>query len=350
MLRFGPQARVRPPSRDRPSLVPPNMIENQDLSFIQQIPLSLILFVFSFGTLAAFIDSADTNAFLLQQLGIESIVERGHVYLEGSETPQFQLNIPLESTVQPQGDFLLYKRHVYPAKQPGQFFIGSLVYFCLHRSGLTYKTDLTLTGGLVTLLTSALMTATMIVLIMEILFVITGTRSISVLIALFFGFGTPIFPYSGVTHHDMYGTFFSVLALFFLFYNYRNREMPNGLQVLFSGFCAGFALFSSMLQIANTIVLTLYVLAQKRVSNVLLFSLGCLTGIMPIFLFNWMIFNHPLNFYNKVGNFPDLTPMFATTNILHKLDFYLLSPASSIGFYSPVFLVSLLGFALFPRK
>lgn len=309
-------------------------------AIIDHIPFSLIFFIFSFGTLAIFINSNDTNEYGLQQTGIEAIVERGHVYLEGSQTPQ----------IQPKADFFTYKGHNYAAKQPGLFFIGSIPYFFLHKVGITYQKDVPIAGGFVTLFTSILMTALMMVLLFHIAVLFTSSKGYSALIACFFGFGTTIFPYSGITHHDIYGTFFSFLAFFFLFYNYRMRKKPRNSLLLLGGFFAGFALFSSMLSMVNVIIVALYVLAQRKPKHVLLFCIGFLVGILPVFIFNWVVFDHPLNFYTKVGNFSDVTPRFSIKNVLDKLYFYLLSPTSAILFFSPVFVLGLLGFVLFPRR
>ncbi len=123
--------------------------------FINLIPLQLILFIFFFGLLSLFINTNNIKAFSLQQLSIESIVERGHVYLEGSQTPGFQ---PVAA---PWADAFSYKGHIYSNKQPGLAFIGSIVYFVLYKLGINYKKDAVLTGGLVTLFTSALMTSIM---------------------------------------------------------------------------------------------------------------------------------------------------------------------------------------------
>jgi hypothetical protein len=134
----------------------------------RKISFSLVLFLFSFGFLAIFINSNDIREFNLQQLGIESLVERGNVYLDGTKTPELNVG----------GDIFHYNEHTYALKQPGIFFIGSIPYFIISRMGILYSRDYILAGGLVTLFTSVLMTSLMIVLVFKISFKITKKRHI----------------------------------------------------------------------------------------------------------------------------------------------------------------------------
>lgn len=318
--------------------------ERKGISPQRVVFTALILFVFSFGFLALFINSNDTNAFNLQQMGIESLVERGHFYLEGSRVPQLQ----------PMGDTFLYNGHVYAAKQPGQFVIGSAVYFLLRLFGVSYMKNYTLAGGLVTLFTSVPMTAAMMALVFLIVFHITGSQGSSIMIAFFTGLGTILFPYSGVTHHDVFGTFFSFLAFFLLFYNYRIRR-NNGhshgpsLPVFLAGFFSGFSLFSSLLQLAPVMSIALYVLLFRRRKDIVLFAAAFLVGILPMLVFNWSVFGNPLTFPNIAGHFSDTMPHFNLRNILKKVFFYMLSPSNAVFFYSPVFAFSLGGLFRFPE-
>ena len=77
------------------------------------------------------------------------MVERGHFYLEGSAAPQMHTK----------GDVFEYRGHKYAAKQPGQFILGSVVYFLLHKLGLSYSNNYLLTSALVTFFTSSLVLA-----------------------------------------------------------------------------------------------------------------------------------------------------------------------------------------------
>lgn len=283
-------------------------------------------------------------------MGIEAIVERGHFYLEGSNTPN------LQPIIASWADVFQYNEHVYANKQPGQFLIGSIPYFILHKLGISYKKDYILAGGLVTLFTSVFMSALMMVLIFSIAFNITKKYLYAFLIACFFGFGTIIFPYSGVTHHDIYATFFLLLGFYFLFYRYRVNKSSSIYVVLFAGLCTGFAFFCSFNTTSLILVVFLYLFCHGDWKDILLFTISFLVGLLPSFIFNFITFGNPFNFsiiiYSKSYNIPlgDLSIKSTLLDIPLKIKAYLFSPATAITFYSPIFIISYLGFFLLPRK
>lgn len=312
-----------------------------------KIPFHYILFIFVFGSLAIFVNSNDTRCYDLQQRGIESIVESGHYYLEGSHTSHFRSlpNTKFYKTV----DLLYHDGRTYPLKQPGQFYIGSVVYFVLHKFGITYADNYDLAGGMVTLFTSVLMTAIMVTLIFLIVQHITQKRNPSVIIAFSLGFGTLLFPYSGVTHHDVYGTFFSFLSFFLLFYRYRIKGQKSILLVALSGFFLGFTIFVSLLQFSLLFVCWIYILANRDGNGIIWFGIFFIIGLLPTFIFNYLIFKNPLSFANSIGAL-DTLPLFSLSNFINNLKFYLISPSNAIFFYSPIFVISLTGFIFLPDK
>ena len=297
-------------------------------------------FLFVWGVLAVFINSNDTYSFNLQQMGIESLVERGRIYLEGSKSPYLQ----------PMGDTFRYQGHVYAAKQPGQFFIGSIPYFFLNKLGLTYLKDYLLTGALVTFFTSSFMVALIIMMVFITILQLTHSSGGAIAVSLFTGFGTILFPYSGVTHHDIYGAFFAFLCFFLLFMRYRTKTRSARFLIPFAGFIGSFTLFSSLLPLAVILICGFYVFLFRQKRDIFLFALFFLLGLVPLIGFNWIVFNHPMNFPNVVGHFSDTMPHLSILNILKKFRFYLLSPSNSIFFYSPIVLWALIGFRAFPKK
>src|SRR5206468_2017795 len=86
------------------------------------------------------IQTKNLHDFELHFMGVESIVERGHFYIEGSPTPELQ----------PHKDVFLYRGHLYAAKQPGLFMIEAPIYFLLHLCGLSFLHQFYLTAALVT--------------------------------------------------------------------------------------------------------------------------------------------------------------------------------------------------------
>lgn len=312
------------------------------------IPLQLVLLVFVFGTLALFINSNNLLPYPLFFMGAESIVERGHFYLDGSQTPGFNTIVAAWS------DQFLYNGHVYTNKQPGTFLINALPYFFLHKLGITFLKDKILTSGLVTLLSSILMVSLMSVFIFNIVQNITNNKVYGSLAALFFAFGTLILPYSGYTHHQVCATFFLFLSFYLLFQKYNIDSTKSLLKVSIAGFSAALALFCSYNTLGITIALLLYVFLHRSVKDIILFSVFLVVGLLPNCIFNYIIFQNPLSFPYKVaektvGGFVLASPN-SINHVTNNLYFYLISKKTSILFFSPITAISALGLILLPKK
>ena len=128
--------------------------------YIGNINGIILLFLCIFFIYGIFVNSNNQNAYTLQHAGIEAIVERGTLYVDGSSTPQLK----------EVGDVFSHKGHLYAAKQPGQFFIGAIVYFFLQLVGITYKDNYLLASSLVTWLTSGLMTSLIVLMLFKLSF------------------------------------------------------------------------------------------------------------------------------------------------------------------------------------
>ncbi len=311
------------------------------MAFIKKLSFQCILFIFFFGVLTCFVNS-NNIVLSLPQLGIESIVERGHLYLEGSSTPELWIG----------GDVFTYKGHIYNCRQSGQFFIGSIVYFFLYKLGLTYKNNLILAGGLVTLCTSVIMTAIMGILLFNIIFNIIRKRKWSFIISCFFVFGTLFFPYSGVTYYDIYAIFFIFVAFYLLFLNYTLIKYKRSFFVFLAGFLIGIAIFNS-LKIALFLPLWfMYIAFHKNWKELILYLFGVCLGLIPSLVYNFAIFNNPFTFPEMI--YYALLHMkpanFSLQHVLYKLNFYFISPITAITFFSPIFLVGVLGLLVLPKR
>ncbi len=155
------------------------------------------------------INSSNLTEFNLQQAGVEAIVERGHFYVDGSETPQLRAV----------GDIFQHGGHLYAAKQPGQFLAGAAVYYFLHLIGLSYYKNYLLTAAAVTFFTAALATAAAAVCVFRLAkewSAPDASRLWPYLVALSFGIGSTAFPYAGVAHHDALASAYLVIALYLL--------------------------------------------------------------------------------------------------------------------------------------
>src|SRR6187401_2985626 len=97
--------------------------------------LQCALFLFVWCVFGVAINTANLDAFKLQQAGVESIVERHQFSLEGSAAPQLQIKVYYDGD-KPFGDTFMYNGRQYAAKQPGQFMFGALVFLILRLFGL----------------------------------------------------------------------------------------------------------------------------------------------------------------------------------------------------------------------
>lgn len=301
-----------------------------------KIPFQLILFLFFFGVLTIFINSNNVRTFGLMHMGIETLIERGHIYLDGSSSSY--------------RDTFNYNGHFYSSMQPGQYLIGSIIYFLLFKSGLTYKSNFEFIASIVTLFTSVLMTAIVMVLLFNITFNIVKNRMSALLIASFSGFGTLLFSYSGIACYEIYSMFFTFTSFYILFVRYKMRSIRNYLIV--AGLFSGISFFVSSKAILAIFLLFLYVCLQRKISDCLLFILGIAVGILPSFMYNYAIFKNiftfPEAYYASSINIKLIDISFK--HILSTLNFYFISPITSIFVFSPIFILGLIGIFFIPKK
>lgn len=303
--------------------------------------LRYLLFLLLWLVYGVAINSANLNAFGLQQAGVEAYVERHTLYLEGSRHPRLQ--------VQPVVDAFLYRGHIYPAKQPGQFMAGAGAYFPLYALGLSYTRDYLLTAALVTFLTASLATAAAAAAVFD------AARELApegaglfwpLVAALSYGLGTTAFAYSGIAWHDSLATGYLTVAFCLLVKLARGRERrPNALAAAAGGLL-GLTVTTSMLPFFMAAVAALYFLSLRRWMLAPWFFLGGCVGLAPLLVYNAVCFGNPLLLPNVAGNYSDTFFSPSWANFLSKLDFY----ARMLTLYAPVCWAGLLGLALLPRR
>jgi hypothetical protein len=312
-----------------------------------------LLLWFAYG---AAINSGNLLDFDLQQVGVEAMVERGHFYLEHS----------LPSHRQSKGDVFTYEGHNYAAKQPGQFMLGALVYFLLHKLGLSYVNNYLLTSALVTFFTASFVLAASGVALFGIARELTadghgilhpgptgrvGTPLFWPLTAtLCYAFATTAFSYSGIAHHDVLASGYLVIAFYLLLQLSRRNATKRIclIRAAGAGLLLGLTLTTSMLPFFMVVISVFYFLCLRRWQLLPVFMAGLFAGLLPLFVYDAVSFGNPLLLPNVAGSsmFADTFFHFDVRNFGDKLAFY----ASSVIAYVPIFAVGLLGLSYYPRE
>ena len=305
--------------------------------------LRVLLFLVLWLVYGSVINSSNLLEFDLQQIGVEAMVERGQFYLEGSSSAQLQ----------PKGDVFDYRGHKYAAKQPGQFMAGSVVYFLLHKLGLSYVNHYLLTSALVTFFTTSLVLAASCVAFLRIASAMTATgRGLfwPVAATLSFGLGTSAFAYSGIAHHDALATGYLVIAFYFIFGLSRRSPTTRASyqKSASAGLFLGLTITTSILPFYMVVLCVLYFLSLRCRQLTPMFLLGLLAGMLPLFIYDAVSFGNPLRLANIAGAsvFADTFWHFDPKNLGDKVVFY----ARALVFYAPVVAVGLFGLSYYPHQ
>ena len=308
---------------------------------LKKYRLEILLFLSVWLVYGLTVNSRNLDAFNLQQMGVEAIVERGTFYVEGSRSPKLQ----------PLGDVFDYKGHRYAAKQPGQFMTGALCYFFLHLFGLDYIKNYLLTSALVTFFTASLMTALGVVALYRVVRALVKERASRfwpLAAALVYAFGTTTFAYAGIAHHDAIASAFVIIAFYFAFQLSRDTEGERGamLKAALTGLFLGLTVTTSMLVFWPALAVGFYFLSLARWRMIPYFLLGGMAGLAPLLIYDWVNFGNPFLLPNVAGNYSDTFFHLDAENFKDKLGFYL----KWTTLYAPALLVGLAGLVLLPRK
>jgi len=300
---------------------------------------SLLLFTGCWLFFGALINARNMQDFNLQHIGIEAIVERQHLWLEGSPTPQLQTR----------GDVFRFNEHTYAAKQPGQFFFGAAAYRVVTALGLSYRNDYVRTAAWVTFGSASLLLALGIVAIQR-----TsqrwlgdyGLQALSYFTALAAAAATTLLAYSGLPHHDLIAAALLVCGFSCAFAASEERRPTRAhFCAVFAGLFLGLTLTTSMLPFFSAIVVALYALAILTWGERAALLIGGLLGLLPLLLYNAISFGNPLLMANVAGDFNDTFWAFDLQNAREKAGFYLRLTLQ----HSPIMALGVLGLLLLPR-
>ena len=305
--------------------------------------LRVLLFLVLWLAYGSAINSSNLLEFDLQQIGVEAMVERGHFYLEGSSSPNLQTK----------GDVFEYNGHRYAAKQPGQFMAGSVVYFFLHKLGLSYVNNYLLTSALVTFFTTSLVLAASAAALFGIALELTADgRALfwPLAAALGYALATTAFSYSGIAHHDALATGYVVIAFSFIFHLSRRSTTTGAsyLEAAGAGVLLGLTITTSMLPFFMVILCSIYFFFLRRWQLLPLFLAGLLVGLLPLFFYDAVNFGNPFLLPNiaGAGMFADTFWHFDPKNFGDKVTFY----GRALASYVPLFAVGLFGLSYYPRE
>ena len=312
---------------------------------VNLLQVSLFFFVWSVYGIA--INSANLNAFNLQQAGIEAMVERKQFSLEGSATPEFQIKVYYDGD-KPFGDTFMYNGRQFVAKQPGQFLIGAVVYFLLRLFGFSYFSHYTITSALVTFFTSSLVAAAAALAVFRIARQFTaGSLSWPLACAVIYAFGTTAFAYSGFAYHDTLASGFLVIAFYLVVLLARRQASARTAPVVAAGagVLLGLTITTSMLPFFMACVVGVYLVWISRWKVRLAAIAGGLAGLAPLLYFNARAFGNPLLNSYSAGDYPASSLSLNLQNSIEKASLY----AWEITLYNPIAWLCILALAFYPR-
>ena len=227
-----------------------------------------------------------------------------------------QLNIdPYEELT---GDKALYNGHYYSDKAIGTALLGVPVYAVVSEvRGSEDYADLFSTTYAVTVLVVALPSATLTVLLYQLMRLLGGSRTWALLLTLFYSFGTLAFPFSTMLYGHQVAAAFA-FAAFFALVIARLRSSSVWLLIT-AGILAGLAVLMEYTVALIAAFLFLYAATFVRPKRrLVLYILGGVPAAALLLAYNWYTLDNPLSFaYTYHATFPEMqTGLFSITQPL----------------------------------
>jgi hypothetical protein len=277
----------------------------------------------------------------LQQMGVDAIVVH-HTFAVGLSP------LPI---LQPRGDVFSFRGRMLAAKQPGQFFWGSIPYFILHSIGITYEKNYDLTSSLVTWLSAGLFAAAALALLDRMMGRYWGFSGRACLLAtLAAGFASCWFAYAGVAHHDVLAASLLVGGLYAIEANRFHFQGRNLRLAFVAGILLGLVIFTSMLPALIVAVVGVYVLATLPFRTALWCGAGSLAGLLPLFAYNGYYLGSPFLPANLAGNYSDTFWSPGWRLAANHLNAYFGASGISLWKYAPAEVLAFAGLFLLPRR
>jgi hypothetical protein len=299
------------------------------------------LFLLSWAVLGCFVHTIDQRSWVLLHAWVEAIGERGEFHVDGVTLPEFA---GLED------DTHVARDHRYARNAPGTSLFGAGVYRVVSSAtGISYRESFELASCLVSWLVTGLATAVAMTLMAHVGAALVGSALGGVVIALAYGLGTLAFPWSGLPYQHQTAAVWIIAALYL---GGRLREGGGTAVAVGAGLCLGLVPFFSYAQVPVAGCIGLYVLYACRTHRERLLVAGAaVAGILPTLALNAAYWGGPFTTVYQASGDPevvDLTPSWSLA--LARLHFYLINPASSLFFYSPVLALGAVGLFRLPSR
>jgi hypothetical protein len=291
------------------------------------------------------------------------------------------------------GDRAYYNEHYYSDKNPGLSFIAAPIYsgwkfvyslfspnineshpesngyITLYIRGLGGKFNpiiyypdvgalIYISKILVTVLTSSLISALMVLLIYKLSSYFLRDERKRLLLTFTMGLGTIILPTAVIFWDQAIATFLGFLSFYILF-RVQNQQIENNKHILLAGLFLGYAITCNFILIIIGIYCLLYLFKYRKI-KISYFILGIFLGLLPFILYSYSILN---NIYIDIGYpYPPLLSAYSDESIwpeevtvsqyAHGVNALklLFSPERGLFFYYPVLLLMIPGIILIYKK
>jgi hypothetical protein len=298
---------------------------------------SLWLFLAAWALLGCFVHTRNQVTWNLQHAWVESLAERGTMYVDGSATERFALDRLGDYWTAPDG-------HAYANSAPGAYLAAAAVYSVARRAlGITYRDSFDLASTLVTFLTTGLASATSFLLLYRLARRATGSRAGGLWVAGAYAFGTHAFAYAGVPYQHLSAAAPFVAAFALAFARQRDAEAHVARPAL-EGLLVGLGLTCSFAYLPMALAIAGYCLLLPGRRRAALFLAGALAGLLPLLVVNALHFGGPLTTVYDHSQDPNLTRYrLSWAAVAWRARFYFTDPTTGVFYYSPVLLLAVVG-------
>ena len=321
-------------------------------TFFQKYSIEIWIFLSLWATYAYFFQGGDQNAAARFDT-IRAFLDTGRFTVD-----QFAYN---------SADLISYEGHYLSSKAPGTFFLGTLPFAIFEdlfsQTWLSNKVQDQWITHLTTVFSVSALSAACSAFIYRFLRWFSMSASTAIVLALIYGLGTFVFPFS-----TLFFSHAATAALLFLsFYGiFRGSHCPEdqaATPLFLGGFCASFAVvmeYPAGVGAALLYAYALWKLFPLRRKKIFFLILGSSLGIVPLLLYNWFAFHQwfyiPYEAYVTAGKdaafkghskgFLGIQNAFSNPSFIPALKEITFRPLRGFFYNDPILILALPGFVL----